>query len=272
MSKKRSQKYKDGSANRNTVTAQKNGKSTLWKTIKFALLLVSVICIIVALISLIKTAVNLSEEKNFVDKSEDGIYTIYIDVKKFGTMTLEIDKNIAPITVDNFLSYVKKGFYDGLTFHRIMDGFMIQGGSSTGDGSTDTSLKPIKGEFSSNGWKNDLLHTKGVISMARTNDPNSATSQFFICLDKAESLDGKYAAFGRVVHGFDVLEKIGNVDVTMDSSGELSVPVKPVVIDSIRLPGDVSSIYETVIPCASVAVIAMLAYFIISLKMKRKKA
>lgn len=132
----------------------------------------------------------------------DPVY-VEMNVKDFGTIILELDPASAPKTVKNFVKLVNRGFYDGLTFHRVMSGFMIQGGMS------EESCDPIKGEFSSNGYtKNTISHKRGVISMARTDDPNSATSQFFICNADATFLDGNYAAFGRVVEGIKVVDKI----------------------------------------------------------------
>ena len=138
------------------------------------------------------------------DVTGRDIHFVEMSVKDCGKMVILLDATTAPITVANFLSLVEKGFYDGLTFHRIMADFMIQGGISY------TEYAPaIKGEFSSNGYKNDIAHIEGVISMARTNDPDSASSQFFICnSDARESLDGKYAAFGYVVKGLQVVHKI----------------------------------------------------------------
>ena len=139
------------------------------------------------------------------------IYFVEMSVKNCGKMVILLDATTAPITVENFLSLVKDGFYDGLTFHRIMEGFMIQGGDPDGDG-RGGSDKTIFGEFQSNGYKNDIQHIEGVISMARTSDPNSATSQFFICnADARQSLDGSYAAFGYVVKGLDVVHKITEI-------------------------------------------------------------
>ena len=160
---------------------------------------------------------------------------IKIEIEGFGSMTLELYPEIAPITVENFLSYVKDGFYDGLTFHRIYRGFMIQGGDPTGTGRGDRSLKTIKGEFKSNGVNNTISHERGVISMARTNVKDSATSQFFICHKDATFLDGDYAAFGKVVEGFDTLDAVADVPVTVGMSGERTTPFTPVVIKSITV-------------------------------------
>ena len=136
------------------------------------------------------------------DIGSDPVY-VEMNVKDFGTIILELDPASAPKTVKNFVKLVNKGYYDGLTFHRVMSGFMIQGGMSNEECDT------VKGEFSSNGYtKNNISHKRGVISMARTDDPNSATSQFFICNADATFLDGNYAAFGRVVEGMAVVDKI----------------------------------------------------------------
>lgn len=160
---------------------------------------------------------------------------IKIEVEGFGAMTLELYPDVAPITVENFLGYVKDGFYDGLTFHRIYKGFMIQGGDPTGTGMGDRSLKQIKGEFRANGVANNISHERGVISMARTSAMNSASSQFFICHADATFLDGQYAAFGKVTEGFDVLDAIADVPVVMGMSGEKTTPFTPVVIKSVTV-------------------------------------
>ena len=123
------------------------------------------------------------------------------------TMTIELDATVAPITVDNFVKLAKDGFYDGLIFHRVIAGFMIQGGDPTGTGMGGPG-HTIKGEFMANGVKNTLKHTRGVISMARSMNPNSAGSQFFIMHKDAPHLDGQYAAFGKMTDGFDVLDEI----------------------------------------------------------------
>ncbi len=127
------------------------------------------------------------------------------------TMTLELDATVAPITVENFVKLAKEGFYDGLIFHRVIEGFMIQGGDPTGTGMGGPG-HTIKGEFAANGVKNPLKHTRGVISMARSSSPNSAGSQFFIMHHDAPHLDGQYAAFGKMTDGFDTLDAIAGVD------------------------------------------------------------
>ena len=160
---------------------------------------------------------------------------IVIEVRDFGTMKFDLYPNLAPLTVRNFLAYVDRGFYDGLTFHRVKKGFVIQGGDPNGDGTGGGDLEALKGEFAENGIANDLSHQYGVISMARTSlSMDSATSQFFICnADASADLDGKYAAFGKLTEGSDVLDAISNVEVTANVRGEMSVPVTPIIIEKI---------------------------------------
>ena len=153
---------------------------------------------------------------------------VLIDVDGFGEIEVELFPNIAPITVKNFLSLVDKKFYDGIIFHRIISGFMIQGGDPKGIGIGGSGVN-IKGEFKANGVKNDLLHTKGVISMARSQNPDSASSQFFIMHEDAPHLDGSYAAFGITTKGFDVIDKIANVETDFRDR-----PLSPVKMKSIR--------------------------------------
>ena len=134
-------------------------------------------------------------------------YTVEISVVDYGKITLELDGGAAPKTVENFVSLVNEGFYDGLTFHRVMENFMIQGGDPKANGSGSSSKK-IYGEFSENGWNNPISHKRGVISMARSNAYNSASCQFFICNADSTFLDGKYAAFGYVTDGMEVVDAI----------------------------------------------------------------
>ena len=151
-----------------------------------------------------------------------------ITVKDYGTIRLELDEGSAPITVANFCELAQAGFYDGLTFHRIIDGFMIQGGDPDGNG-TGGSEKKIKGEFALNGVDNPISHVKGVISMARSKDPDSARSQFFITVADATYLDGSYAAFGRVTEGMDVVERIAKDARPVDSNGRIPPEQQPVI-------------------------------------------
>lgn len=159
-----------------------------------------------------------------------------MEVRDFGTMTIELYPDLAPVTVENFLKYVDEGFYDGLTFHRIYNGLVIQGGDPSGNGTGGSDLPTIKGEFKANGYNNPLSHTYGVLSMARRSSPyDSATSQFFICIsDKAATFDGNYATFGKVTEGYDVLDAIAKVELKANPiTGEKSMPVTPVYIDRV---------------------------------------
>ena len=154
-----------------------------------------------------------------------GKHHAKIKVKNYGTIEVELDGDTAPITVANFIKLVNEKFYDGLTFHRIISGFMIQGGDPLGDG-TGGSDETIKGEFSSNGVENNISHKRGVISMARSSDPDSASSQFFIMHQDSTYLDGEYAAFGKVTKGMKVVDKI--CDGTIEKADQP-------VIESIRM-------------------------------------
>ena len=162
-----------------------------------------------------------------------GTYYAQIDVKDYGTITAELYADTAPITVTNFVSLVNQGFYDGLTFHRIISGFMIQGGDPLGNG-TGGSENKIKGEFSANGVDNPLKHTRGVLSMARSNAYNSASSQFFIMHADATHLDGQYATFGKVLSGMEVVDAICQNTPVTDSNGTVAKENQP-VITSIRM-------------------------------------
>lgn len=165
--------------------------------------------------------VNPSENKN--------LPKVIITVDGYGVIEAELYPEIAPNTVNNFIYLANKNFYNNLKFHRVIQGFMIQGGDPNGDGTGGPGYS-IEGEFTSNGFANSLKHTKGVLSMARTNDPNSAGSQFFIMSGEAPNLDGEYAAFGKVISGLDVVDKIQNVE-----TNSADAPKKDVVITSITV-------------------------------------
>lgn len=166
-----------------------------------------------------------SEEKIVKEEILEGIVDDYkftvtdevtervrIQMNNGDIMLVVLSNSQTPITIENFKNHVKKGTYDGLIFHRVIENFMIQGGDPTGTGYGDDSIPTIKGEFASNGVQNDMKHVRGVISMARSNQPNSASSQFFIVHKDSSHLDGKYAAFGKVFAGFDTLDKIATID------------------------------------------------------------
>ena len=167
------------------------------------------------------------------EEASAGDYTAEIAVKDYGTITVELDGDAAPETVKNFVSLAESAFYDGLTFHRIIDGFMIQGGDPNGDG-TGGSEETIPGEFSANGFDNPLSHTRGTISMARSQDYDSASSQFFIMQEDTPSLDGQYAAFGHVTSGMEVVDAICEDAVNGDANGVLPAEDQP-VIESITI-------------------------------------
>ena len=152
-----------------------------------------------------------------------------IEVKEFGTIEVELNSSVAPITVENFVKLANKGFYNGLTFHRVIKGFMIQGGCPRGNGTGGPGYS-IKGEFYANGINNPLRHTRGVISMARAMDPDSAGSQFFIMHKDAPHLDGQYAAFGKVIKGIEVVDAIASVNTNY-----YDMPLNKVVIKSIKI-------------------------------------
>ncbi len=177
--------------------------------------LLSAVLIIAALLTAL-TACNSTIPARYDDEipePEQDYYYVSLEVADYGTIILELDSEAAPISVMNFVGLVEDGFYDGLTFHRIMSNFMIQGGDPKANG-TGSSSTTIKGEFSGNGWDNPISHERGVISMARGDGVNSASCQFFICNADATYLDGSYAAFGRVIEGMDVVDAI-----TADKSG-----------------------------------------------------
>ena len=161
-------------------------------------------------------------------KELTGTHHAEIEVKDYGTIDVELDADTAPITVTNFVKLAQEGFYDGLTFHRIMEGFMIQGGDPNGDG-TGGSEENIKGEFSNNGVDNDISHTRGTISMARASDPDSASSQYFIVQADSTFLDGDYAGFGHVTEGMDIVDKICEDAKPTDNNGTITSDQQPVI-------------------------------------------
>lgn len=161
-------------------------------------------------------------------KNQENVF-VQIEIESYGKIELELYPSIAPITVKNFIKLVNEKFYDGLTFHRVIKGFMIQGGDPLGNG-TGGSAERIKGEFMQNGIPNSLKHTRGVISMARSMLLDSASSQFFIMHQDAPHLDGSYAAFGKVVKGIEIVDQIASVLVDRNDK-----PITPVVIKKAEL-------------------------------------
>ena len=199
---------------------------------KFLCLVLSIFALIVSVACAEKAVSNSVAQNASANNNVGGVSVanpkIEISVKDYGVIQLELDSTAAPITVENFTKLVKEGFYDGLTFHRIISGFMIQGGDPKGDG-TGGSKETIKGEFASNGVENPIKHVRGVISMARSMNPDSASSQFFIMHEDSPHLDGEYAAFGHVTSGIEVVDKIcANVPV-QDRNGTVLKDDQPVI-------------------------------------------
>ncbi len=188
--------------------------------------------IILSSIFVIGCSKESDEKKEFVNKPLDPpkeLPIATIKVKDYGTIEAELYPHLAPNTVNNFIELSNKGFYDGLIFHRVVKDFVIQGGDPEGTGMGGPGYS-ISGEFENNGFKNDISHEKGVLSMARSQHPDSAGSQFFIVTKESKNLDKEYAAFGKVIKGMDIVDKINNVEV-----GKNDKPVKNIVIESIRV-------------------------------------
>lgn len=213
------------------------------KKIIISVLVVILIILTISVYFITKKGTNSNEKQNVQEnaqaeqkeenKEEKSMYSsgkhhAQIVIKNYGTISLELDADMAPITVENFANLVNEGFYDGLTFHRIISGFMIQGGDPEGNG-LGGSDKEIKGEFSANGVKNTISHTRGVISMARAQSYNSASSQFFIMHEDAPYLDGSYAAFGHVTEGIEIVDKICEDTKVEDSNGTVLKENQPVI-------------------------------------------
>ncbi|HCW54517.1 MAG TPA: peptidylprolyl isomerase [Clostridium sp.] len=206
---------------------------------RFLKLMLSVVCIFpMILMGCGNSSTGTKTENtttNEVTKSSDeeskNLPIATIEVEDFGTIEAELYPEIAPNTVNNFISLANKGFYDNLTFHRVIKDFMIQGGDPNGNGMGGPGYA-IEGEFTSNGFANSLKHTEGVLSMARTSNPNSAGSQFFIMTGVAPNLDGEYAAFGKVISGMDVVEKISEVKTDSHDKPEKNVVIKSIKVDT----------------------------------------
>ena len=202
--------------------AKTQKKKTPWALIILAC------CVAVGFI--VGLALGLGSKKKAAAAAVDPVAThhVEIEVQDYGTIKAELYGNIAPITVENFVKLAGEGFYDGLTFHRIISGFMIQGGDPNGNG-TGGSDENIKGEFSANGVENPLKHTRGVLSMARSSLPDSASSQFFIMHQDAPHLDGQYAAFGKVTEGMEIVDAIAQNTPVQDSNGTVLFEDQPVI-------------------------------------------
>ena len=195
------------------------------------------VLIVVLSITLVVTVLYLFLKPAPFDPIVDGEkVTVVMKIKDMGAITLELYADLAPKTVENFLKYVNEDFYDGLTFHRVIENFMIQGGDPTGTGQGLASLPTIKGEFESNGFTNNLAFDRGIIGMARAKHPDSASTQFFICHQKSYHLNGEYAAFGRVIDGMDVVDMIATCEKDpeiVDDKGNKYAPLEKVIIERI---------------------------------------
>ena len=171
-----------------------------------------------------------STEGTYTPEALDESLTYYadIDIADYGKITVKLDQKSAPISAANFVALAKDGFYDGLTFHRIIEGFMMQGGDPEGNG-TGGSNQNIVGEFTANGYENDLSHTRGAISMARSPPYNSASSQFFIVHEDSPHLDGQYAVFGYVTEGIEIVDKVCEDSEPTDNNGTIKAEEQPVI-------------------------------------------
>ncbi len=193
----------------------------------------TIIALALCLIFLL-AACGQSKDASEANTRGTGKHNAEITLKDFGTIKLELDGDVAPITVQNFIDLANAGFYDGLTIHRVQNGFMMQGGDPNADG-TGGSDKTITGEFAANGIENDLSHTRGAISMARSNDMDSASSQFFIVHQDSTFLDGQYACFGYVTDGMDIVDKICENTPIVDEQMCFVAPENQPVIESIKI-------------------------------------
>lgn len=207
------------------------------------LLIILIVIVLIAVFLPSKQKKDIKEELLGIDYNIEGNETkleydtenpvVAMYIEKYGSVVIELYPDVAPNTVNNFISLVKSGFYDNNSFHRLVEGFVLQGGDPDGNGTGGPGYT-IKGEFTNNGFENDLKHEKGVVSMARSQDNDSAGSQFFICLGTASNLDGDYAAFGKVIDGYDVISTIENNEVVADSSsGQLknNLVLKKALVD-----------------------------------------
>lgn len=181
----------------------------------------------VVVIALVIAAAILLQTPGFIALFDNNVYYADIEIKDHGTITVQLDQKAAPITTYNFINLARSGFYNGLTFHRIINGFMMQGGAPK---NSDDAAATIKGEFSENGYDNPIKHKRGVISMARANDMNSANSQFFIMHKDNNDLNGKYAAFGEVIKGIEIVDKICENTPTTDTNGTVVTANQPVIV------------------------------------------
>lgn len=215
-------KEKKMTAHQKKAMAEKQKKKEMWILTGVAAVIILAV-VLIAVISL--PADDLHADGATLETAEPTHY-VTIEIENYGVLKGELYGNTAPISVANFVQLAESGFYSGLTFHRIIEGFMMQGGAPKTD---SPKVSPIKGEFSENGIENNLLHEPGVLSMARTSEMDSATSQFFIMHEKYPSLDGKYAAFGRITQGLEIVDKICTEAEPVDGNGTIPSSAQPVI-------------------------------------------
>ncbi len=225
----------------NSAAEKRQNRTNIIITVVAVAVLVLVISLIIVLIATSLDNTSTSQDPESAQTSTQSIvfdvnenYIADIDIKDYGTITVALNSKAAPITVENFVTLASSGFYDNLTFHRIIEGFMMQGGDPNGDG-TGGSDETIYGEFSANGYDNPLKHSRGTISMARSAaSMNSASSQFFIVQQDTASLDGQYAAFGQVTDGMEIVDKICSEAEPIDDNGLIATTKQP-IINSIKI-------------------------------------
>lgn len=201
--------------------------------VKTVCVILAVLAVVAALIAIIHIKNENKAEAEPETKRNTEVKTYYadIDIKDYGVITVKLDGASAPATVENFVNLARSGFYDGLSFHRIIEGFMMQGGAGK---DSSASQKTVVGEFSANGYENNISHVRGTISMARASSYNSASTQFFIVHKDSTYLDGKYAGFGEVISGIEVVDKICTDAKPTDNNGTIEESKQP-VINSIRI-------------------------------------
>lgn len=199
------------------------------KKMKALYLCVAAVAVIVVILGVVLNRGEAPAGDTTLAADPIGTYYATIEIADYGTIELELYGDVAPVSVGNFVALAESGYYDGLTFHRIIKDFMMQGGDIDGDGFSNGDKDTIVGEFSANGYTNDISHERGVVSMARTQDPNSASTQFFICHADSPHLDGQYAAFGKVVSGMEVVDAVCEAAQPLDSNGTIAPEDQPVM-------------------------------------------
>lgn len=233
MAKKKKKKKPQTQKPKNTAKETNSMTATVVIAAVIIVLVIALVVLIIVFLGGKSTDVQGSSSVTEVSIDKSETYYADIDIKDYGKITVKLDPGAAPETVKNFVTLANEKFYDGLTFHRIIEGFMMQGGDPNGNGNGGSD-KTIVGEFSANGYDNPLSHTRGAISMARATDPDSASSQFFIVHKDSTFLDGNYAVFGYVTDGMDVVDKVCEDAEPVDDNGTIPADAQP-IINSIRI-------------------------------------